>query len=213
MSKQVFCLLLIGIIPVCAFAQPQSGLKISTNTAFPSNTKDYSYSPRLGVGIAYQKAIRFTDAWHLTVGAGYNLSSTMRTNNTVYDFAYPGGEQKCSEESLVVPIAINYAYKKFFVKAGYQYAFVSDVSIFGTGGGFGIDTHVHSSIVGLGYNLGFMSCSLDYLYAPNRKLSSSNSSNYNNPYFDNSSGYVAESSEYINVGTIQLSVTIPLSKK
>ncbi|WP_139314866.1 outer membrane protein [Saccharicrinis aurantiacus] len=215
MKKLIVSLCIIGLMSTYAFAQPQSGLKLSTNTTFIKSTNEYNYKPLMGLGIGYEHAFRFTDSWHLTLGVGYNLSSVMINDKTYEDYEYYEGgnnNRKSSEESLAIPIAINYTYNKFSAKLGYQYAYVSDISIFATGGGgFGIDPHSHSIVMGLGYNFGFMSCSLDYLHGLNRTLSSSSA--YGNPYFGGNSEYLVQTKETFKTNTIQLSVTIPLSKK
>ncbi|WP_068472763.1 hypothetical protein [Saccharicrinis aurantiacus] len=204
MTKPFLCLSIISFITTYAFAQPQSGIKLGVNQTIIPKNETYSFQPQIGSSISYQQVFKFTDKWHLALGLGYQMNSFIISYNDNLN-----ADEKMSEESLIVPLTINYTYNKTSVKLGYQYQYISDVDLFGKGGLPSPDFHVNSVTTGIAYNFGFIDCSIDYIYTPKREMYYT--SVYAEPVVQG--GYVTEPIVTSSMSTIQLSVTIPLGKK
>ncbi|WP_083634414.1 outer membrane beta-barrel protein [Saccharicrinis aurantiacus] len=207
MKKLIVSLCIIGLMSTYAFAQPQSGIKIGTNTSFVNNTNEFDYKPQLGLGISYQHAFSFTDSWHLTLGAGYNMYSTSATSKTD-NYGNIPSHQSQTAEYLSVPIAINYTFNKFYLRAGYQYGYKIDVSLFVDEGVLQSNPHDHSALIGIGYNLGFVNLELEYTSSLNQSRKGNGYS-----YYDGGSTNMVYSPGTRKLNVLQASVSIPLGKK
>lgn len=214
MNKHILCLCIISLIATHAFAQPQSGLKISANSTFIKNDNWSTYRPELGFGLIFQQAFKLNKALYLTIGVGYNNYRT--TSTRIYTSEYVNIDPVSYDVSdyLSVPITFHYAFNKLYLSAGYQYGFLSDVSFTIADGMLDSNPHDHSAIFGLGYNLHYVSIALEYTLSLNKTIKEGETYWYEPEESDDGEllPFYGESGTKM-LRVLQLSVCIPLSKK
>ena len=187
-------LLLVFIIPIVAFAQPQNGIKIGANTTFVEDTKYFNYQPRLGFDIGYQQAFTLSPKAVITAGLMFNqYSLTVSDAEGVLAI----GSRNAKSSFISIPLAFNYVISKWYLFGGYQYAY-------NIGGGLPVNKHNQALIAGVGYSTKIIDLSLQYMHTLNQETLDMGLYD-----FDGNN----RPDKGIRMQSIQLSGTIPLGKR
>lgn len=200
MIMQTKLIFLLVFMPIVAFAQPQSGVKIGANTASVQDPEYFKYQSRLGFDIGYQQVFTLKPKMVLTTGLMLNRYSlsVSDVDGTIMSMS----TMNMNSSFLSIPLAFNYVINKWYLFGGYQYGYNLE-------GSLPVNTHNHSLIAGVGYSTKIVDLSLQYMHTLNQETLD------RGIYSLSQDGLVVKNypEKGIRIQTIQLSATIPLGKR
>ncbi|MCG8578411.1 MAG: hypothetical protein MI866_00740 [Bacteroidales bacterium] len=148
-----FCLF-ITVVFLCSTisAQVNNGVLIGINSTFKTDSKDHSYSSRVGYQIGYN--------WNIGLSPklSFSVSPSLIRNNVetsyLYDLVNLQNEKQYSL-GVSAPISINYHFNQLFVFTGYALTHSVESTLT-------TNVYDHSLFLGVGYSTSFVDINLKY---------------------------------------------------